>query len=519
MNSKTSILDPLPTNIAKKCLDLLMPVILHIVQGSMTEAVFPQHLKHASVTPVVKEKDSNSQLFPNYRPLSNLTFLSKILEKVASDQINHHLIENKLHAKHQSGYKKKHSCETGMFKMVGDIQQMTSKRNHVALLMLDLSSAFDVLDHDILINRLKIHFGIDGNVLTWLTSYLKGRTFSVCIQGCHGKVTVLLFGVPQGSLLGPLLFILYSKEVEKIALKYGLSVQLYADDSQMYIELVKTSDLQIEKARIESCLKEIQEWMSTNFMKLNSSKTKLIIFNPPRSPYNVPLANTDFCINFNDKQLEEESSVEVLGSVLSPNFRLNSFIITKLKSCNNEIRNLKHVKGSLNFDTRFMLVNNLILTKLDYCSSLLASCTQCELKRLQTVMNDAVRFIYGLNRRTHITPYLYKLHLLPVKFRILFKLCTLAYNIVDETAPKYLLDIFSCYQPTSNMALRVGSGRDDRMLMYSAGNLPYKCIFQRLLNAWNDLPYDLRNAETAFNFKKKLKTYYFSKAYENYEEQ
>ena len=134
-------------------------------------------------------------------------------------------------------------------------------------------------------------------------------------------------------------------------------------------------------------------------------------------------------------------------------------------------------------------------------------------------MNDAVRFIYGLNRRTHITPYLYKLHLLPVKFRILFKLCTLAYNIVDETAPKYLLDIFSCYQPTSNMALRVGSGRDDRMLMYSAGNLPYKCIFQRLLNAWNDLPYDLRNAETAFNFKKKLKTYYFSKAYENYEEQ
>ena len=98
-----------------------------------------------------------------------------------------------------------------------------------------------------------------------------------------------------------------------------------------------------------------------------------------------------------------------------------------------------------------------------------------------------------------------------MKFRILFKLCTLAYNIVDETAPKYLLDIFSCYQPTFNMALRVGSGRDDRMLMNSAGNLPYKCIFQRLLNAWNDLPYDLRNAETASNFKKKLENILFFK--------
>ena len=119
--------------------------------------------------------------------------------------------------------------------------------SHVALLTLDLSSAFDVLDHDILLNRLKDRFGIEGDVLTWLTSYLKGRTFSVCIQGCHGKKTVLLFGVPQGSLLGPLLFILYSKEVENIALKHGLSIQLYADDSQIYIELKHTSDLQTEK--------------------------------------------------------------------------------------------------------------------------------------------------------------------------------------------------------------------------------------------------------------------------------
>ena len=518
MNSKTSILDPLPTSIVKKCLDLLLPVILHIVQRSMTEASFPQHLKHASVTPIVKEEEDNCQIFSNYRPLSNLTFLSKILERVVSDQINDHLLKNKLHAKHQSGYKKKHSCETGMFRMVGDIQQMTAKRNHVALLLLDLSSAFDVLDHDILINRLKVHFGIEGDALTWLTTYLKDRTFSVCIQGCHGKKTVLLFGVPQGSLLGPLLFILYSKEIENIALKYGLSVKLYADDSQIYIELERTSDLQAEKEKVESCLKEIQVWMSTNFMKLNSSKTKLIIFNPPRSPYNVPLVNTNFCIKFNEKELEESSSVKVLGSTLSPDFRLNSFINTKLKSCKNEIRNLKHVRGSLDIDTRFMLINNLILTKLDYCNSLLAGCTQIEIKRLQTVMNDAVRFVYSLNRRTHISQYLFKLHLLPVKFRILFKLCTLAYSIISGTAPKYLSDVFSAYQPISTMVLRHDSGRDNKMLVYTAGNLPNKCIFQKLLDAWNELPFYLRSAESSDNFKKKLKTYYFPRAYDNYEQ-
>ena len=141
-----------------------------------------------------------------------------------------------------------------------------------------------------------------------------------------------------------------------------------------------------------------------------------------------------------------------------------------------------------------------------------------EIKRLQTVMNDAVRFVYSLNRRTHISQYLFKLHLLPVKFRILFKLCTLAYSIISGTAPKYLSDVFSAYQPISTMVLRHDSGRDNKMLVYTAGNLPNKCIFQKLLDAWNELPFYLRSAESSDNFKKKLKTYYFPRAYDNYEQ-
>ena len=253
-------------------------------------------------------------------------------------------------------------------------------------------------------------------------------------------------------------------------------------------------------------------------MKLNSSKTKLIVFNPPRSPYNIPLADSVFDIQFNDDLLEESSSVEVLGSMWSTDFRFNSFISTKVKSCNNELRNLKHVKGSLDTDIRFMLVNNLILTKLDYCNSLLAGCTQSEIQRLQKIMNDAVRFVFDLNRRSHITPFLLKLHLLPVKFRIQYKLCTLAFAIVSGTAPCYLSDKFCCYQPTSNMVLRQESGRDNKMLVCSVGDLPKKCIFDKLLNVWNELPFRIRNAKSIDVFKKQLKTYYFPKAYENYEQ-
>ena len=511
MNSKTSSLDPVPTSVVKNCMNILAPVILHIVNQSIAESSFPDTLKHASVTPIIKNKDDNSQIFKNYHPVSNLPFLSKLLEKVAFREINSHLSINNLHGKFQSGYKKHHSCETAMFKMVGDIQNVTAKRNNVALLTLDLSSAFDALDHQILLERLKIHFGIDKEALTWLISYLKGRTFSVAIKGCRGKPMLLLFGVPQGSLLGPLLFIMYCKEIENIAHKYGLSVQLYADDSQLYVELTN-SNLAYVKDCVESCLHEIQVWMSTNFMKINEDKTKFVIFTPSRNPS----VTQDLNIVFDGEELEKISSTTILGSTLTPNLNFKSFIIAKCQSCNNHLRNIKQIKKSLNTELRFMLVNNLIMSQLDFCNSLLAACPQYLLYMLQRVVNDAVRFVFDLRSYDHITEHMAKLHIIPVKYRILYKLCLLAYRVVDQSAPLYMSEMFSCFQPTTNMTLRIGPGRDQKMLVYNGTDkLSDKCLFQILINTWNSLPVDIRSVNSIEKFKKHLKTFYFREAYHN----
>ena len=136
-----------------------------------------------------------------------------------------------------------------------------------------------------------------------------------------------------------------------------------------------------------------------------------------------------------------------------------------------------------------------------------------EMQRLQKVMNDCVRFVFGLRRNVHITPYRKRLHLLPVKHRIMHKLCTLAHKIVNGIAPFYLCDLYQCYTPTSNMTLRYGVGRDNLMLQFVGGELPNKCVFLKLMDTWNKLPVSLRSVNPVDKFKKQLKTHYFQEAY------
>ena len=165
-----------------------------------------------------------------------------------------------------------------------------------------------------------------------------------------------------------------------------------------------------------------------------------------------------------------------------------------------------------------MLVNNLILSKLDYGNAVLAACTVADLNALQVIMNNAVRFILDVNKRSHITPYLKKLHFLPVKQRILYKLCLLAYKIMNHTAPQYLLDIFQCYQPTTAMSLRHATEieRDFLLITYTDNTeLSNKSIFQRLIRSWNSLPLSLRITNDIDAFKRELKTFYFKQAFES----
>lgn len=278
MKSKQCPDDPIPTWLVKECVNELSHVLTLIINSSLQSGYFPDALKHASVRPLIKDQNGDIDDKKNYRPISNLTFVSKLLEKAALVQINEHINSESLHCAFQSGYRPHHSCETSVFKLTYDIQEAINDRKMVGALFLDMSAAFDTVDHNVLLKRLSSDFGFGDNVLAWLESYMTNRKFSVLINNCRSRTFYVLFGVPQGSILGPLLFILYTKQLSAIASKHGLNIQLYADDTTLYISFRPLAERNEAFNHINDCLDEIKLFLTRSFLKLNTSKTVTTFF-------------------------------------------------------------------------------------------------------------------------------------------------------------------------------------------------------------------------------------------------
>ena len=261
--SKSCDLDPLPTSLLKENMSSILPLITEIVNDSLSSGHVPEEFK---VTLLLKNTSLDKNVLKNYRPVSNLPFVSKVLERAVAKQLQNYLTVNNLHEPQQSAYRKHHSTETALLCVQNDIVQAIDGKKSVILVLLDLSAAFDTIDHTVLLHRLKHDFGITGTALKWLDSYLSKKTQTVKIGDSFSTKQKVLFGVPQGSVLGPVLFSLYSSPVTKIARKYGLCVQLCADDIQLYLSFTPC-EWGDALERVEECVKEIKAWMVANKLK------------------------------------------------------------------------------------------------------------------------------------------------------------------------------------------------------------------------------------------------------------
>ena len=206
---------------------------------SLSEGMMPSCFKHAVITPLLKKPGADLN-FKNYRPVSGLPFLSKVIEKAVSQQLSEHVLLNNLDEELQSAYKSKHSTETALLKITNDILLETDKQKVVLLAFLDLSAAFDTVDHTILLNRLQTMFGIEGTALQWFKTYLQGRSQSVIINNVTSEKKYLKCCVPQGSGLGPGLYCKYTLPLGIIIRIYSVLFHMYADDSQLYASLNAT---------------------------------------------------------------------------------------------------------------------------------------------------------------------------------------------------------------------------------------------------------------------------------------
>ena len=203
---KSSEADPLPISLLREMIDEIVPLPAKLFHASLSSGVVPSAFKGAKVRPLLKKAGLDSNVFKNYRPVSNLPFLSKIFEKIVLARLSRHLVGNGLLEPLQSGYRSNHSTETALLKLVNDLLCSADEGKVSVLALLDLSSAFDTIDHEVLLKRLHDTYGIEGTVLNWFHSYLSERTKSVSFCGCASRAHQLLYGVPQGSVLGPVLF-------------------------------------------------------------------------------------------------------------------------------------------------------------------------------------------------------------------------------------------------------------------------------------------------------------------------
>ena len=208
-SKKCCVLDPMPTKLVSDCIDVLLPTIKHIINLSLDNAYFPHVWKEALVNPLLK-RFGLDPLYKNFRPVSNLPYVSKLVESSASDQLFAHMSSNGLYPDLQSAYVKNHSTETALLRVKNDIL-MNMNKGHVTLLVfLDLSAAFDTVDHSSLLTSLQTRFGVSGKVLEWFASYLHDRSQHITINGTLSDSFSLQCGVPQGSCLGPILFVIYA---------------------------------------------------------------------------------------------------------------------------------------------------------------------------------------------------------------------------------------------------------------------------------------------------------------------
>ena len=496
---KCSIADAFPPDLIKDNLDLFLPIWTDLVNASLKEGSM-EGLKTAIVNPLIKESTLDPEILKNYRPVSNLTFLSKIIERVVHNQLNKHMENNNLIINDQSGYKKGHSTETLLVKITNDLLIASDKNTATVLLLLDLSSAFDTVHINKLLGILFSEIGIRGTALSWFQSYLCGRSQKVKIGNAFSDEVILEFGVPQGSVLGPVLFNIYIRSFYQfVRLNSNFVVQGYADDHQLYSSFSMNNQTFMLGDNILNTLTMVKQWMNTFYLKLNKDKTNVIVFYPPQMEGNIHKINGVFlgskCIRF-------PNNVKNLGVLLDSKLSFKVQVNQCVQSCFMTLRKISSVKCFLGQDHRRVLVTSLVLSQLDYCNGILYNISSDTLKRMQAVQNCAAKLIF--NRRKYdngLSSLFSTLHWLRIKERIAFKILLLVHKCLYCKSPAYLNNLLSLtdnFVRTGNLIIVKTS--------YACSNGAFSVCAPYL---WNKLPIDIKFETRTVQFKRKLKSHLF----------
>ena len=494
-------LDVIPTNFFKSCLHVLLKPITNIVNLCLIEGCFPSQYKHAIVSPLIKKWNLPKDELNSYRPISHLNFISKIVERIVHSRLSMHLNSFSSMSKFQSAYRPLHSTESALLKIQNDLLLATEQRKVSALVLLDLSAAFDTIDHKILVSRLNTYFGLTDCALSFMISYLQDRSQSVCIGDTKSESTPVCTGVPQGSVLGPLLFSMYTTPLTNVLSSAGVSFHFYADDTQIYLSFPPNDSI-LNLLQLSGILDTVHSWLTSNRLVVNPSKTEYILIGTGQQRSKL----SDPSIVFHHNKLSPVDALRNLGVVFDPDLSHKKHVTKICQTSFLYIRQLRQIREYLDLNSSKTLANALVISRLDYCNSLLFGLPNSTLHRLQLIQNSLARATVPQTKRyDHITPILKQLHWLPVLKRIEYKIAMTTFNVLTNKQPVYLAELLV---PVKNSARRSSNKNLLVAPLIKSANGRRSFSFAAP-TVWNSLPQHIRDCKTTATFKKCLKTFLF----------
>ena len=497
LKSNSCGIDEISAFFVKLSISQSAAAIADIVNTSFRYNKFPERWKKAIIIAIPK---IDMPLNPaDYRPISLLSVLSKILEKVAARQIILYLINHNLFNHYQSGYRKHHSPGTALLEITDDIFQALDNGEIAILALLDYSKAFDCANHNIILAKLK-SIGFSNCALNWINSYLTGRCQRVKTESGSSNWKNLSNGVPQGSILGPLLFTILLMDIND-TIKH-CKFHLYADDTQIYI----TGNLGEILAMIEkvnSDLNSINEFSMANNLTLNVKKCKYIIIGSSKKIKEIKNINIPQII-IDNKPLKRETELYNLGVLFQENLSWEKHINKSISKAYGKLRTAYRAKNFLTKESKASVVEYYVLSQLNYCNILMQNITQKLRTKIQKLQNACTRFIFGLKKFDHISGHFRQLKVLNMSNRRTLHSATLMHKIMNKKAPSYLCskirfrNAFHGHNTRGNVKIHISNysnsyGRDR--------------FFRKIAQDYNNIM-DKQGFNTNLsvdNFKKKLK--------------
>uniref|UniRef100_A0A8C6X2L9 Reverse transcriptase domain-containing protein n=1 Tax=Naja naja TaxID=35670 RepID=A0A8C6X2L9_NAJNA len=403
------------------------------------------------------------------------------------------------HDPYQSGFRPGYSTETALVALMDDLSRARDRGFSSVLVLLDLSAAFDTIDHGILLQRLG-GVGVGSTVLWWFSSYLSGHSQTVLAGGRRSTPRYLTCGVPQGSVLSPLLFNIYMKPLGEIIRGFGVSYHQYADDTQLYI--CTPGHISDALSVMSHCLEAVRIWMDRNMLRLNPAKTEWLCIPTSRSSLDVPFWSWGGGVAPCGQGTEPGGPPGLMAQIGGAGGGRGQGAFA-------QIRLVHQLRPFLDRDALRTVTQALVISRLDYCNALYLGLPLCTTRRLQLVQNAAV--VMGASRYSHVTPLLRNLHWLPVALWVRFKVLVLTFKVQHGMGPGYLQEQLL---PTSNTNCPVRAHRQGLLRVPSATQCRLAATRGRAYSVaaptlWNLLLLELRLTPDLRTFRHDLKTWLF----------